>query len=355
MKTLQRNEKLDYQEQNLYIGFDVHKKDWRVCILGDYLEHKLFSQPPDPQVLVGYLHNHFPGANYYSAYEAGFSGFWICDSLNELGVKTIVVNPSDIPTTHKEKKQKTDKRDARKIARELRSGTLKGIYVGDNDILEDRLLLRSRRKLLADIKRIKCRIKSQLMFFGIAIPSELDKPYWSKKFRNWLRSDLFQGAAQFMMVSQLETLRTLEDQKKTIEKQIVILANEKYSILVRLLHSIPGIGLLAAMTLIVELMDMKRFKTTGQLHSFLGLIPNVYASGDHQRIGRITKRHNAYLRPMLIQCAWRAAKTDPSLMLDYNKLCKRMKPNKAIIRIAKKLTNRIRYVWIHQKQYQARL
>ncbi|WP_209405571.1 transposase [Pseudozobellia sp. WGM2] len=69
--------------------------------------------------------------------------------------------------------------------------------------------------------------------------------------------------------------------------------------MVDLLRSIPGIGLLEAKILIVELVDMERFGTVGLMHSFLGLTPSVYASEDTG----IIKRHNSFLRPILIQAA----------------------------------------------------
>lgn len=352
METLQFTEKMDFRGQSIYVGIDVHKKNWGVCILGEQLEHKVFSQPPKPEVLVNYLCKYFPGADYYSAYEAGFCGFWIDRELKRYGIINLVVNPSDIPTTDKEKKQKSDKRDARKIAKELRSGNLKGIYVAKKDLLEDRLLIRTRQKLLADIKRCKCRIKSQLNFFGVVIPQEMDRPYWSKGFRSWLRGKLSEGSGQVLVNAQLEELESIEYQKKRIEKQIVVLADRKYKKMVDLLRSIPGIGLLAAMTLIVELVDMERFGTADRMHSFLGLIPSVYASGETEKVRGVTKRHNSFLRPVLIQAAWRSAKLDPAMMLAYNRLSKTMKSNKAIIRIAKKLSNRVRYVWKNQQPYQ---
>lgn len=243
-------------------------------------------------------------------------------------------------------------RDARKIAKELRNGNLQGIYVPDPDILQDRLLLRTRQKLLSDIRRCKCRIKSQLSFLGTKIPDELDKPYWCKGFRSWLSTALPDGSGNFVINLQLETLEEIERQKKRIEKQIMLLAKEKYGTKVDLLRSIPGIGILAAMTLITELVDIGRFKTIDQFHAFLGLIPNVYASGDTEKVGQITKRNNAFLRPILIQSAWKAAKLDPSLGLAYTRLCKTMRPNRAIIRIAKKLSNRVRYVWKNQVKYE---
>lgn len=75
--------------------------------------------------------------------------------------------------------------------------------------------------------------------------------------------------------------------------------------------------------------------------------------GGTERVGRITKRHNSFLRFMLIESAWKAAKQDPFLTLAYNELCRTMRPSKAIVRIAKKLSNRVvRYVWKHLVKYE---
>ncbi len=110
-----QSNKLDFSNQNVYVGFDVHLKDWKVSVMVDDIHHKTFSQPPSPEVLVNYLQKNFPSANYLSAYEAGFCGFWIHHELQKLGVKSMVVNPADIPTTGKESTQKEDQRDRLKI------------------------------------------------------------------------------------------------------------------------------------------------------------------------------------------------------------------------------------------------
>jgi transposase len=91
-----KNKQLDFTDQNIYVGLDAHKKQFTVSIQSEYLFHKTFSQPPKPEVLVNHLRHNFPGANYYAAYEAGYSGFWIQEKLQEFGVNCIVVNPADV-------------------------------------------------------------------------------------------------------------------------------------------------------------------------------------------------------------------------------------------------------------------
>ena len=121
MKCVQRN-KLDFSGQNIYVGIDVHLKSWSVAILSEHSVLKRFSQSPEPELLHKYLVSNYPGANYFSVYEAGFCGFWIHESLTDLGITNIVVNPADVPTMSKEKLRKTDAVDCNKLARELRSG-----------------------------------------------------------------------------------------------------------------------------------------------------------------------------------------------------------------------------------------
>jgi len=94
--------------EKIFVGIDVHKTNWKVTVLGEHISYNTFSQDPDPDTLYKYLSKHFPQAEYYSAYEAGFSGFWAHDRLKELGIKSVVVNPADVPTTDKEKRQKED-------------------------------------------------------------------------------------------------------------------------------------------------------------------------------------------------------------------------------------------------------
>ena len=74
--TMQGNN-LNFQGQNIYVGFDAHLKSWKVTILSGNVYHKTFVMPPKPNILSDYLHLNFPNANYFSAYEAGFCGLWV--------------------------------------------------------------------------------------------------------------------------------------------------------------------------------------------------------------------------------------------------------------------------------------
>ena len=139
-----------------------------MSIFTDSFEHKTFSQNPDPTILVNYLKKNFPGASYYSVYEAGYCGFWIHDALIEAGIHNIVINPADVPTKDKERKRKNNRVDSRKLARSLRNGDLEAIHVHKRELLEDRFLLRTRRDAAKQQTRYKNKIKGALSFSGFS-------------------------------------------------------------------------------------------------------------------------------------------------------------------------------------------
>lgn len=182
--------RLDFKGVNIYSGIDTHLKNWRVTVMVEDAYFKTFSMNPKAKELSAYLKKHFPGGNYYSAYEAGFCGYSVHRSLVFEGINNIIVNPADIPTTDKERKQKEDTRDSRKIARSLRNGELEGIYIPTQKTEELRSLVRYRKSLVKDIGRNKSRIKSFLYRHGIEVPVELDtaSKYWSSDFTIWLRT-----------------------------------------------------------------------------------------------------------------------------------------------------------------------
>jgi transposase len=347
--------KLDFAGQNIYAGIDTHKRDWKVSIYTDELYHKTFSQPPRPETLYHYLVKHFPNGIYNSVYEAGFCGFWIHDKLQSFGINSIVVNPADVPIKDKEKKQKSDRIDSNKLARQLRNGDLEAIYTHKRDVLEDRSLIRMRRTLVKEITRYKNRIKGKLYFFGIELPEQFyrDQRYWSNRFMAWLNELEFNqesGTESFkILVRHVSNLRKdlLEVNRKIRE----LARKEYYRNRVDLLMSIHGIGLITAMIILTEIDDIHRFANQEKLVSYVGLTPTSHSSGDKDIHGEMVNRGNKFLKSAIIESAWIAARADPVLHMDFIGYSKRMKKNKAVVRIARKLLNRVCFVLKNEVSY----
>ncbi|MGC8756817.1 MAG: transposase, partial [bacterium] len=141
----------------------------------------------------------------------------------------------------------------------------------------------------------------------------------------------------------LEELHHIREMILRVTRQIRELSrSDRYREDVKNLITIPGISTLTAMVILTELVDINRFKRPDDLRSYVGLIPGEHSSGDKKVITDITMRHNSMLRWVLIESAWVAVRKDPALAMSFNKLSSRMPKNKAIIRIARKLLNRIR-------------
>jgi len=345
--------KLDFTGQPIYIGLDVHKKSWSVSIHSSVCEHKTFTQPPEVDTLVNYLRRNFPGATYHSVYEAGYSGFWVHDQLVEKGVACTVANPADVPTKDKERRTKRDQIDCRKLARSLRAGEIEGIYVPCRKKLEDRSLVRTRQSMVRKQTRCKNQIKSILFFYGIAIPEEWAERRWSGPFVRWLESLAMERASgDVALRMHLDELKHLRQILARLDREIRLLAQtEEYQTQVRLLRTIPGISTLTAMILLTELQEISRFRSLDELASYVGLIPDTRSSGETEHTGDLTKRRHAQLRASLVEAAWVAVRKDPALLMAFQESCQRMRKTRAIVKIARKLLNRVRYVLKNQAPY----
>lgn len=353
MESTQVTKKTDFAGETIYVGLDVHKKQWSVTIRTSLVEHKSFVQAPSARALGTYLRNHFPNAEYKSAYEAGFCGFWVHYALLDEGIYNIVINASDIPTTDKEKKGKRDKVDSRKICKNLVNGLVKGIYVPSKAESEEKESVRLRKKMVNDITRCKNRITSFLDRRGIHLPDDVSAvSSWTSKHILWLeRLELETVIGTDSLRIMVRELTELTKLKRELERCIINRLNDKYAEEYKLLRKIPGVGMVASLTILTELGTTERFPNVDSLASYVGLVPNIYGSGEREYAGNMTKRKNSYVQSILIQCAWMSLRRDPSLTKKYHEWCHRMKSNKAIIRVAKHLLIRIRYVLINKKEY----
>lgn len=344
-----------FENQTVYVGLDIHKRSWNAAIFLNDQYIRNIHQPPHPNALHHYLQHNYPQAKYVCAYECGKFGYWIQRKFSEFGIDCLVLNPADIPSSQKDEVYKTDYRDARGIGVALSSGQLRSIYVPHEEQEADRHLIRQRKKIWKDLVRCKNRIKGFLDYKGIEVPSQYDNANWSRNFIRWLSHLAFEHSGNRI------TLNYLVSEMELLRKELLSIGNavrklmrsKKYNKLYYLLRSVTGIGPLTAAALITEIGDMKRFKNFYHLNSFIGLLPMEHSSGEREMKGRITVRKHRQLRSDLIECAWTAKRTDPALALYYSEQIKRGKNGKAaIVKVARKLLSRIRYVWLSGEPYQ---
>lgn len=346
-----------FKDQKVYIGIDVHLKSWSIAIMTEsgHLEQYSMS-PPDVNALQKHLLSKYPEGEYYSVYEAGFCGFSTHYLLQECGIKNIIVNAADVPSSQKESLNKTDKIDAVKLVKALRKDMLRSIHVPDKSTILDRQLLRLRTTIIKDISRWKCRMKHLLYQNGITYPEcfKNENTHWNRNFVRWLENDVtfFSTQESEPLKSEIVIYKQMRQELLSVTRKLRALSRtEKYAENMDLLISIPGIAFLTAITFMVEIEDIKRFPNEKEFASFLGLVPTCHSSGEKECKGDITFRANNRLRINLIESSWVASSKDLALAACFSGYIKRMNSNNAIIRIARKLANRIFCVLKNKKKY----
>lgn len=340
---------VNFAGQVFYVGLDVHKKQWSVTIQNNGRVIKRFSMDPNPKVLARYLKRNYPSGQYMSVYEAGFSGYWAHRQLQQYKVDNIIVNPADIPTSQKERKNRNDKVDSRKLARELQNCSLTGIYIPTIEEQSYRSLSRRWRSVTRKQTAIKNQIISFLDYYGLAEP-QLKVARWSRRFIAAISQIEYPTPiAGKCMEGYLAELHYYRNERRELLSQMRHLRSQEP--IIRLIGTVPGIGLITSVILYAEINRIERFSNPDKLTSYIGLIPSVSSSDEREWVRGITSRDHKSLRPMLIESAWKAITCDPALLMVFNEYAVRMRKQKAIIRVAKKLTKRLYYVWKNGTPY----
>jgi len=347
------------EEQTIYVGLDVHHKQWNISVVGsEHVHIKGMTVVPDAKALAEYLRRRFSCKAIKLAYEAGFSGFHTQRELEKEGIDAIVTNPADIPTSHKDGRQKTDERDSMKIAISLRANMLEAIYVPSLEDEENQGLFRRRADLVKKHTRIKNQIKSLLKKYGIKPEGKYATAKgWTKTYLKWLEEVAkSHKRLRNQIESMLRELDFISKELNIVEGQLEELSQcERYKDRYDRLLKIPGIGQTVAMAIILELFDINRFESFPRLASYVGIIPTEHSSGDKQRLGSMTKRSRTRLKPLLIESAWIIIRKDEAFKEYYKKLLSRMESKEAVVRCAKKLLRRIYHILQTSKDYQCGL
>lgn len=195
---------------------------------------------------------------------------------------------------------------------------------------------------------------SHLDYYGIQAPDH--SPSWPQWYIRWLEElEVDNGPLRETISFMLEEYKQFQKRTQEFKKKLKQRCADYFGKdLMDYLYSLPGIGWDTVITLLTELIDIERFPTFDDIDSYAGIVPSCYKTGNNEKDKGLTNRRNRYLRYMLIESSWIAIKKDPELYASYRKYVSRMKPQEAIIRIAKKLLKRIYCVWKERRPYEYR-
>lgn len=341
------------QKKTVSCGIDVHKHHWDLCFMCDSMlvEKKKISS--DVAVLLAHVDRYYPNTRELRfVYEAGFSGFHLYRQLEAAGYSCTVTPPNRVPSCND--KVKTDKRDAQKLAQYHAGKLLKEVFVPPASIEADRQIMRLRYDYRKKLNRIKNQIKSLFNLHGIEKPVSI-RSCWSKRYVAWLESIEFEHPSLRMVLDKhLQEYGFYRSQMAEITRQLRTLSkSDPYQKYYKILYSCPGIGLITAMTFLLELADITRFPSAEDFSSYLGLTPSQFSSGPHVRMGHITREGNAHLRRVLIESAWTVIRYDPFLQEKYNRIrAKGTNGKKAIVGVARSLAVRLRRCLLDEMAYE---
>ncbi|MHB0981356.1 MAG: IS110 family RNA-guided transposase [Thermoleophilia bacterium] len=287
-----------------HIGLDVHKDTIAVAVLRPGVaEVDERTIPNTPEAIRKLLRPYQDPTALRICYEAGPTGYDTHRLITSLGHSCAVIAPSLIPR-RAGVRVKTDRTDARNLARLFRAGELTRVRVPSPAEEAARDLIRVREEVKADRRIARQRIRSFLLRYGERYPDGPDR--WSHRFEVWARSRTFAEpyaqeayrhllAAYFMRDSQLSALGA------RIEE---IALAEPFTESVARLRALRGLDTLSAVTIVAETCDFFRFPSAGSYLAFTGLTPSEHSSGQSRHQGSITKTGNRHIRRVLVEAAW---------------------------------------------------
>jgi transposase len=246
--------------------------------------------------------------------------------------RVVLANPKAVKNATRS--AKTDKLDARTLARLLAAGFLAEVWPPD----ERTRVLRRRISRRAQLVRQRTREKNQV--HAILIRNLKGRAPVTDLFgsagRRWLAEQELPVDEREMLEACLRGIDFLDHEVAAIDRALaeLVLASAE----LRRLLTLPGVNVVAACALLAAIGDIRRFPTARQLVGYLGLDPKVRQSGSEPaRHGRISKQGPGETRHVLVQAAWHAARTSGPLRAFHERVSSRRGGNIATVAVARKL------------------
>jgi transposase len=344
------------KDYDTFIGIDTDKKSYVFSVGDDNSMSRAKKIPAKPEHLGNYIQNNFKGKRVVCGYEAGPTGFYLHDYLNDKGIPCLVISPLSIPKAPNEK-VKNNQIDSKKITKEIKNGKITFCRVPQGAYRELRYLIKTRENYARSRKTAKQRIKALLLYANLYPLIKEDNIKWSsiyiKKLKQ-IKCSLGVRTSLDMLLDDLEYARQkilliLRRLKTFCKNTPEINKNMGY------LQSVPGVGFITSVTFLGRIGDPAYLKNEREVGAFAGIVPRENSTGDKINKGGITHLGNKTLRFLLIESAWVAIRKDKQLSQCYYRIKKKNNPKIAskiaITAVARKLTVRMAKVLKDQRNY----
>jgi transposase len=236
-----------------------------------------------------------------ATYEAGPTGFGLARFLVSEGVECLVAAPSKLQRPSGDR-VKTDKRDARHLARLLHLGEIVAVTVPGVEQEAARDLVRAREDVRGDLMSARHRLSKLLLRQGIVY---YQGKAWTRDHDRWLRRQSFTlPGLQLAYDIAYDTMLATVARRDRLDAAITAMAADSaFTPVVTRLGCLRGVSTLTAFGLAVEIGDWHRLDGRS-IGAYLGLVPTESSSGGSRSQGAITKTGNGHARRLLIEAAW---------------------------------------------------
>lgn len=245
---------------------------------------------------------------------------------------------------------KTDRIDARTLAQLLRAGLIPRAYIPGRETRQLREVVRQRLFLVRLRTMIKNRIHALLDRYHVIPPAVTD--LFGKAGRDYLSKVELPGSAQDLLRQDLRVLQFLTEEIRKTES--LLAGSVRQDRRVQRLRTIPGLGVLLATLVALEIDRVQRFAAPAKLVAYAGLVPTTHSSGGRTSHGSLMKMSNKWLRWALVEAAWVAVRRDPYFRHQFAMRCRHKGPKTAIIAVARRLAGVVWHVLSEDRDYEVR-
>ena len=312
------------------IGLDVHLEFCEVAIVeGGVVRSagRIETSPEQVELFAQSL-----GREDRVALEVTGSAWEIARILEPHVARVVVVSPNE--TGIRQARAKTDRLDARTLARLLWGGELDAVWVPDQQTRVLRRRLARREQLVRARSRAKNEVHAVLMRCLKGKPPFSD--LFGVKARKWLAELELPVEEAETVAGCLRHVEFLDREIAAVEALIAEQALESEE--VRRLMTVPGVNVICAQTFLAAVGDIRRFPSSRKLVGYLGLDPRVYQSGQAPaKGGRISKRGSPQARWVLVEAAWSVVQQPGPLHAFYERIRARRGHAIAVVAVARKL------------------
>jgi transposase len=270
---------------------------------------------------------------------------WFLDLLQQLGIECQVGDAAKIRAAEP-RKQKHDRRDAELILKLLVEKRFPTIWMPSKELLDLRTLLLHRHQWV----RLRTQIQNALQAIALANGLRRGPGLWSHDGQAKIAFLPLAPHASYRRSALQSTYRKMDEEIENLTEQVAEQAEQRPA--ARLLLTHPGVGPVTALATEVFLGDARRFADGKALASYVGMIPREYSSGEHQRLGGLTKQGNPLLRFLWGEAGAHAARRDPELLRFYRRKLVQKGLGKARVAVARKLGIRLWIMLRDQIDYQ---